>query len=78
VRLVASGDRLVGAHIQSPSAGETIREPALAISAKVRGQSLSSLVHVYPIYPSSVGEAAALGALERARRLRSRLSWRPL
>ena len=77
VRLVASGDRLVGAHILSPTAGEMIHEPALAISAKLRVQSLSSLVHVYPTYSTSVGEAAALAGLERARRLRSRLSWWP-
>ena len=78
VRLVASGDRLVGAHILSPNAGEMIHEPALAITARLTVQSLSSLVHVYPTYSTSVGEAAALAGFERARRLRSRLSWWPL
>jgi dihydrolipoamide dehydrogenase len=78
VRLVASGDRLVGAHILSPNAGEMIHEPALAITARLTVQSLSSLVHVYPTYSTSVGDAAALAGFERARRLRSRLSWWPL
>jgi pyruvate/2-oxoglutarate dehydrogenase complex dihydrolipoamide dehydrogenase (E3) component len=42
------GGRILGAHIVGASAGELIHEYVLAMQAKLKVESLSSAIHVYP------------------------------
>lgn len=60
-------DRVVGAHILAPSAGELIHELVLAIRKGLRLRELLDLVHVYPTISTSIsrlaGEAAAQNVL---------------
>ena len=65
---VTVGDRLVGAHVLAPAAGEMIHELALAIDAGMKLSRLASLIHVYPTYATSVGQLAAEAAFAGARR----------
>jgi pyruvate/2-oxoglutarate dehydrogenase complex dihydrolipoamide dehydrogenase (E3) component len=62
--------RLVGAHVLAPSAGEMIHELAQAIQGRKRLHDLTSLVHVYPTFSTSIASLAAEAAFERARRYR--------
>ncbi len=66
VKLVTAGrrDRLVGAQIAGPAAGELIHEFALAMRQGVRAGELAQMVHVYPTLALGA-QHAALGATER-------------
>lgn len=67
--LVTARDRLVGAHVLTPAAGEVIHELALAIRQKLKLQELGSLVHVYPTHSTAVLMLAGEAAFQqRARR----------
>ncbi|MGI9098524.1 MAG: dihydrolipoyl dehydrogenase family protein [Solirubrobacteraceae bacterium] len=66
--LVTARERLVGAHVLAPAAGEVIHELALAIREKLKLRDLSSLVHVYPTHSTAVLMVAAEAAFQRARR----------
>ncbi len=68
--IVTAREKLVGAHILSPSAGELIHELALAIRHGMKLSDLASLVHVYPTLATSVGMLAAESAYEKAQRYR--------
>ena len=68
--LVTAKERLVGAHILSATAGESIHELALAIRDGMRLRDLAGLVHVYPTISTSIGMLAAEAAYERAKRYR--------
>jgi pyruvate/2-oxoglutarate dehydrogenase complex dihydrolipoamide dehydrogenase (E3) component len=68
--LVTARDRLVGAHILSPAAGELIHELALAIRQGMKLSDLAALVHVYPTLATSVGMLATESAYEKAQRYR--------
>jgi pyruvate/2-oxoglutarate dehydrogenase complex dihydrolipoamide dehydrogenase (E3) component len=70
VVIVTAKDRVVGAHILSPAAGELIHEPALAIRHGMKLGDLATLVHVYPTLATSVGMLAAESAYEKAQRYR--------
>lgn len=63
-------DRLLGAHILSPHAGEMIHELAYMVSRKGRLSELSKLVHVYPTLSTSIGQLAAESSFDNAKRLR--------
>ncbi|MDQ3569511.1 MAG: FAD-dependent oxidoreductase [Actinomycetota bacterium] len=63
-------DRLLGAHILAPNAGDMIHELAYVISRKGRLSELSKLIHVYPTLSSSIGQLAAESTFDKARRLR--------
>ena len=67
---VTHRQRLVGAHVLAPAAGELIGELTLAISRGLKLSELSSLVHVYPTYSTAIAQLAAESAFERAGRLR--------
>jgi pyruvate/2-oxoglutarate dehydrogenase complex dihydrolipoamide dehydrogenase (E3) component len=63
-------DRVVGAHVLAPSAGELIHELVLAIRKGLRLRKLLELVHVYPTISTSVGQLAGEAAIENALRYR--------
>jgi pyruvate/2-oxoglutarate dehydrogenase complex dihydrolipoamide dehydrogenase (E3) component len=63
-------DRVVGAHVLAPSAGELIHELVLAIRKGLRLRKLLELVHVYPTISTSVSQLAGEAAMENALRYR--------
>ena len=63
-------EKIVGAHILSPAAGELIHELALAIRHGMKLGDIASLVHVYPTLATSVGMLAAESAFEKAQKYR--------
>ena len=68
--IVTAKQKIVGAHILSPAAGELIHEPALAIRHGMKLSDLASLVHVYPTLATSIGMLAAESAFEKAQKYR--------
>lgn len=68
--IVTTRERLVGAHVLSPAAGELIHELALAIRQGMKLSDVANLVHVYPTLATSVGMLAAESAYEKAQRYR--------
>jgi len=65
-----ANDRLLGAHILAPHAGEMIHELAYVVSRKGRLSELSKLIHVYPTLSTSIGQLAAESSFDTAKRLR--------
>ncbi len=63
-------DKIVGAHILAPSAGELIHELVLAIRKGIRLRKLFELVHVYPTISTSISMLAGEAAVENALRYR--------
>ncbi|MDP8976032.1 MAG: FAD-dependent oxidoreductase [Actinomycetota bacterium] len=61
-------DRLLGAHILGPHAGEMIHELAYVVSRRGRLSELSKLVHVYPTLSTSIGQLASESSFDNARR----------
>ena len=74
--VVTAKERIVGAHILAPAAGELIHELALAIRLEMKLGDLAGMVHVYPTMATEVGRLAAESAFQRARRLRWMVRWR--
>ena len=68
--IVTAKEKLVGAHVLSPAAGELIHELALAIRHGMKLGDVASLVHVYPTLATSVGMLAAESAFEKAHKYR--------
>lgn len=68
--IVTAKDRIVGAHVLAPAAGEVVHELALAVRDGIKLSDLADLVHVYPTVSTAVGRLAADAAYERAHRLR--------
>jgi len=68
--LVTVREKIVGAHILAPAAGEMIHELALAIDKGLKLRDLASLIHVYPTMTTSVNLLAADAAYRYARRFR--------
>jgi pyruvate/2-oxoglutarate dehydrogenase complex dihydrolipoamide dehydrogenase (E3) component len=58
--------RIVGAHILAPSAGEMIHELALAIREELKLNQIAGLIHVYPTLATGIGQLAAEAAFEGA------------
>jgi len=56
--LADESDRIVGAHILSPNAGEMIAELTLAVGKGMKLQDVSSSIHIHPTLSESVMEAA--------------------
>ena len=69
ISIVTAKGRIVGAHVLSPAAGETIHELALAVDEKIKLNDLASLIHVYPTISTSINLLAADVAYEGAKRL---------
>lgn len=65
---------LLGAHVLGPNAGELIHELALIIGQGGRLAELSSLIHVYPTWSTSIAQLAAEATFEMAHRYRW-LTW---
>ncbi|HSH59717.1 MAG TPA: FAD-dependent oxidoreductase [Acidimicrobiales bacterium] len=63
-------NRLLGAHILGPHAGEMIHELAFIVSRKGRLSELSKLIHVYPTLSTSIGQLAAESSFDNAQRFR--------
>ena len=70
IMIVTAKQRIVGAHILAPAAGEMIHEFALAISKGMKLDALAGFMHVYPTVATGVGQLAGEAAFERAGRLR--------
>jgi dihydrolipoamide dehydrogenase len=67
--IAAADDRVIGAHILAPFAGEMIPELTLAIRKGMKVEDISSTIHIHPTVSESIVEAAlkvkglSLGAL---------------
>ncbi|MEO7836152.1 MAG: FAD-dependent oxidoreductase, partial [Acidimicrobiales bacterium] len=61
---------LLGAHVLAPTAGELIHELALIIRQGGRLAELSSLIHVYPTWSTSIAQLAAEATFEMAHHYR--------
>lgn len=70
IMVVTDKNKIVGAHILAPAAGEMIHEFALAIEEGVKLNELSQYMHVYPTIGTSVGQLAGEAAFEKAEKLR--------
>ncbi len=68
--VITHKNRIVGAHILAPAAGEMIHEFALAIEQDVTLSDMSQFMHVYPTVSTSVGQLAGEAAFEKAEKLR--------
>jgi pyruvate/2-oxoglutarate dehydrogenase complex dihydrolipoamide dehydrogenase (E3) component len=68
--VTAKRQKVVGAHILAPAAGEMIHELALAITEELKLSQVASLIHVYPTLSTSIGQLAGEAAFEGAKRLR--------
>lgn len=66
--LVTAKEKLVGAHVLAPAAGEMIQELALAIDQGLKLRDLASLVHVYPTVATGIQQLAGEAGYERAKR----------
>jgi pyruvate/2-oxoglutarate dehydrogenase complex dihydrolipoamide dehydrogenase (E3) component len=73
VVLVTAKERIVGAHVLAPGAGELIQALALAIREGMKLRDLAGLVHVYPTVATSVQQLAGDAAYEYGRRWAKRL-----
>src|SRR5436305_3996284 len=61
-------NRVVGAHILGPGAGELIHELAVAIKERMKLNALAGLIHVYPTLSTSIGQLAAEAAFQGAKK----------
>jgi pyruvate/2-oxoglutarate dehydrogenase complex dihydrolipoamide dehydrogenase (E3) component len=68
--VVTVKDKVVGAHILAPSAGEMIHELALAMREDLKLSALAGLIHVYPTLSTGIGQLAAEAAFAKAGKLR--------
>jgi len=68
--VITHKNRIVGAHVLAPAAGEMIHEFALAIEENVKLSELSQFIHVYPTVSTSIGQLAGEAAFEKAEKLR--------
>jgi pyruvate/2-oxoglutarate dehydrogenase complex dihydrolipoamide dehydrogenase (E3) component len=68
VVLVTAKEKLVGAHVLAPGAGELIQALALAIRQGAKLRELAGLVHVYPTIATSVQQLAGHAAYAYGRR----------
>jgi pyruvate/2-oxoglutarate dehydrogenase complex dihydrolipoamide dehydrogenase (E3) component len=64
VKLICAGrrDKLVGAHLTGPHAGELIHELVLAMRQRLPASALASMIHVYPTL-TQVSQRAGLDAV---------------
>jgi len=67
---VTAKNKIVGAHILAPAAGEMIHEFALAIEQGMKLADLAAFVHVYPTVGTAIGQLAGEAAFEKAEKLR--------
>ena len=70
IMIVTHKNRIVGAHMLAPAAGEMIHELALAIEQDVKLSELSQFVHVYPTISTSIAQLAGEAAFGKADKLR--------
>jgi pyruvate/2-oxoglutarate dehydrogenase complex dihydrolipoamide dehydrogenase (E3) component len=66
--LVSGRDKLVGAHVLAPAAGELIHELVLGIRHRLRVRDLGMTTHVYPTIATSVNVLGAEAAYAYAQR----------
>ena len=75
ILIVTVKERIVGAHLLAPAAGELIHELALAIQQRLKLSALAGLIHVYPTLATGVAQLGAESAYAKA----AKLTWlRPL
>jgi pyruvate/2-oxoglutarate dehydrogenase complex dihydrolipoamide dehydrogenase (E3) component len=65
VKLVCAGrrERIVGAHLVAPRAGELVHEIALAMRRKMTAAQLGGLIHVYPTFTQVTQQAGVEAVL---------------
>lgn len=71
ILVVAAKDRIVGAHVLAPHAGELVHELALAIRFGIGVDELADLVHIYPTLSTGIGRIGADRAFDTGRRFRA-------
>ena len=72
IQLVLVKDRLVGATVVAPCAGEMASELGLAIHRRLPVRALASCVHAYPSYCFALQQMAAEATYEQLRQSRRR------
>ena len=70
VIIITHKNRIIGAHILAPAAGEMIHELALAIEQRAKLNDLATFMHVYPTISTTVGQLAGEAAFDKAEKLR--------
>ncbi len=68
--VVTHKNKVVGAHVLAPCAGEMIHELTLAIREGVTFSSLGGLIHVYPTLSTGIMQLAGEAAFEKAESFR--------
>lgn len=69
IHLVVAKNRLVGAHVLAPGAGEIIGELALAIDQGLRLSDLANVLHVHPAISEGIQRLAGRAQTAKAGRL---------
>ncbi len=70
VIIITHKNRIIGAHILAPAAGEMIHEFALAIEQRAKLNDLATFMHVYPTISTTVGQLAGEAGFDKAEKLR--------
>ena len=68
--VVTANERVVGAHLLAPGAGEAIHELALAVRHGMKLADIASLVHVPTTVAAGIGRLAVDSGIERVQRYR--------
>lgn len=68
--VVTSRDRIVGAHVLAPGAGDLVHELALAVDQGLKLADLANVAHIHPTIAAGVGMVADESLHEKAHRLR--------
>jgi pyruvate/2-oxoglutarate dehydrogenase complex dihydrolipoamide dehydrogenase (E3) component len=68
--VVTANERVVGAHLLAPGAGETIHELALAVRHGMKLADIAALVHVPTTVAAGIGRLAVDSGIERVQRYR--------
>jgi pyruvate/2-oxoglutarate dehydrogenase complex dihydrolipoamide dehydrogenase (E3) component len=68
--VVTANERVVGAHLLAPGAGEAIHELALAVRHGMKLADISALVHVPTTVAAGIGRLAVDSGIERVQRYR--------
>jgi pyruvate/2-oxoglutarate dehydrogenase complex dihydrolipoamide dehydrogenase (E3) component len=68
--VVTANERIVGAHLLAPNAGDIIHELALAVRHGMKLADLAALVHVPTTLAGGIGQLAVESGIERVQRYR--------
>jgi pyruvate/2-oxoglutarate dehydrogenase complex dihydrolipoamide dehydrogenase (E3) component len=76
-KIICTGrrNRIVGAHVLGPRAGELIHELVIAMKYGLGISEIASLIHVYPTFSQVEQEAALHALLQKLSRYKKPLSY---